>query len=99
MSTSNSAAAVAVSAFIVGSALVILLLPALPMVSVPTACRADVDCMGYGSLSCVMFGVGGISWDWHYYLSAGAGCHLTESEAGISSVTTNTTVTSNLGDD
>ena len=92
-------AAVAIAALLVGSVALVLLLPAFPMVSVPAVCRVDANCVGYASLSCVMFGVGSLDWNSHYYLSAGGGCHLSEEEAGISSVSTNTTVTSNLGDD
>ncbi len=77
----------------------ILLLPAFPMVTIPSVCSGDIDCVGNASLSCVMFGVGGLDFNSHYYLSSGDGCHLTEKMAGISSVATNTTVTSTLGDD
>jgi hypothetical protein len=97
--TLKTSAAIAISVFVVSSASLILLLPAFPMVTIPNVCATEIDCTGYASLSCVMFGVGGLDWNSHYYLSAGGDCHLTEQQAGISSITTNTTVTSNLGDD
>jgi hypothetical protein len=90
---------VAISVFVLASALLVFLFPAFPMVTVPAGCPYDANCVGSASLSCVMFGVGGVDWDSHYIVSAGTGCHLTIDQAGLSSVATNTTVTSNLGDD
>jgi len=98
MSTKKSAAT-AISLFVLTSALLVFLLPAFPMVTVPSGCAFDTGCVGSASLSCVMFGVGGLDWNSHYMISTGSGCHLTIDQAGLSSITTNTTVTSNLGDD
>jgi hypothetical protein len=70
-----------ISLFVVGSVSCILLLPAFPMVTIPNVCITEIDCVGYASLSCVIFGVGGLDFGSHYYLSAGGDCHLTVQQA------------------
>lgn len=90
---------VAVAILVLIAAPMVLLLPVFPMVTVPGLCSAEADCVGSASLSCVMFGVGGLEWDSRYYLSAGSGCHLSEKQAGVVGVSANVTVTSDLGDD
>jgi len=99
MLRTKASAVVAVALFVAASISLILLLPAFPMVTIPAVCSGDIGCVGSASLSCVMFGVGGLDFNSHYFFSSGDGCHLTEEMAGISSVATNTTVTSTLGDD
>jgi len=69
------------------------------MVTIPSFCSEDAGCVGNASLSCIMFGIGGLDFNSRYLLSAGDGCHLSVQQAGMTIVTTNTTVTDTLGDD